>query len=87
MKFDLRIFYFVSKSDCNIRMIVFQTTVKLCSKIEIISSSQSKLTSTKKVTESAKSNYAQVIKLDLTFLALVSIFLEFSVVFLTAEED
>ena len=68
-------------------MIVFQTTVKLCSKIEIISSSQSKLTSTKKVTESAKSNYAQVIKLDLTFLALVSIFLEFSVVFLTAEED
>ena len=68
-------------------MIVFQTTVKLCSKIEIISSSQSKLTSTKKMTESAKSNYAQVIKLDLTFLALVSIFLEFSVVFLTAEED
>ena len=87
MKFDLRIFYFVSKSDCNISMIVFQTTVKLCSKIEIISSSQSKLTSTKKMTESAKSNYAQVIKLDLTFLALVSIFLEFSVVFLTAEED
>ena len=87
MEFDLRIFYFVSKSDCNISMIVFQTTVKLCSKIEIISSSQSKLTSTKKMTESAKSNYAQVIKLDLTFLALVSIFLEFSVVFLTAEED
>ena len=87
MEFDLRIFYFVSKSDCNISMIVFQTTVKLCSKIEIISSSQSKLTSTKKMTESAKSNYAQVIKLDLTFLALVSIFLEFSVVFLTAEEE
>ena len=87
MEFDLRIFYFVSKSGCNISMIVFQTTVKLCSKIEIISSSQSKLTSTKKMTESAKSNYAQVIKLDLTFLALVSIFLEFSVVFLTAEED
>ena len=86
LAFDLRIFYFVSKSDCNTSMIVFQT-VKLCSKIEIISSSQSKLTSTKKMTESAKSNYAQVVKLDLTFLALVSIFLEFSVVFLTAEED
>ena len=74
LEFDLRIFYFVSKSDCSISTIVFQTTVKLCSKIEIISSSQSKLTSTKKMTESAKSNYAQVIKLDLTFLALVSIF-------------
>ena len=32
LAFDLRIFYFVSKSDCNIRLIVFQTTVKLCSK-------------------------------------------------------
>ena len=26
LAFDLRIFYFVSKSDCNIRLIVFQTT-------------------------------------------------------------
>ena len=32
LAFDLRIFYFVSKDDCNIRLIVFQTTVKLCSK-------------------------------------------------------
>ena len=89
LAFDLRIFYFVSKSDCNISMIVFQTTVKLCSKIEIISSSQSKLTSTKNTTESAKNNYALVIRLDLTFLALVPIFLKFSVVILhvTAEED
>ena len=44
LAFDLWIFYFVSKSDCNISMIVFQTTVKLCSKIEIIFSSQIKLT-------------------------------------------
>ena len=68
-------------------MIVFQTTIKLCSKVEIISSSQSKLTSTKNMTEGAKNNYALVIKLDLTFLALVSIFLKFSVVFLAAEEN
>ena len=48
LAFDLRIFYCVPKGDCNISMIVFQTTIKLCSKVEIISSSQSKLTSTKK---------------------------------------
>ena len=41
----------------------------------------------KNITEGAKNNYALVIKLDLTFLALVSNFLKFSVVFLTAEED
>ena len=87
LAFDLRIFYCVPKGDCNIRMIVFQTTIKLCSKVEIISSSQSKLTSTKNMTEGAKNNYALVIKLDLTFLALVSIFLKFSVVFLAAEEN
>ena len=78
MAFDLRIFYFVSKSDYNISMIVFQITVKLCSKIEITSSSQSKLTSKKNVTEGAKNNFALVInKLDLDFLALVSTFLKF----------
>ena len=87
LAFDLRIFYCVPKGDCNISMIVFQTTIKLCSKVEIISSSQSKLTSTKNMTEGAKNNYALVIKLDLTFLALVSIFLKFSVVFLAAEEN
>ena len=54
LAFDLRIFYFVSKSDGNINMSVFQTTVKLCSKIEIIFSSQRKLTSTKNMTESAQ---------------------------------
>ena len=43
LAFDLRIFYFVPKSDCNISMIVSQTTVKLYSKIEIISSSQSRI--------------------------------------------
>ena len=75
LAFDLWIFYFVSKSDCNISMIVFQTTVKLCSKIEIIFSSQIKLTWVQKnMTEGAKNNYALVIKLDLTFLSLVLIF-------------
>ena len=79
LAFDLWIFYFVSKSDCNISMIVFQTTVKLCSKIEIIFSSQIKLTWVQKnMTEGAKNNYALVIKLDLTFSALVSNFLKFS---------
>ena len=39
------------------------------------------------MTEGAKNNYALAIKLDLTFLALVSIFLKFSIVFLAAEED
>ena len=39
------------------------------------------------MTENAKTNYAAVIKLHLTFLALVPMFLKFSVVFLTAEED
>ena len=66
---------FFSKRDCNISMIVFQTTVKLCSKIEIIFSSQIKLTWVQKnMTEGAKNNYALVIKLDLTFLSLVLIF-------------
>ena len=57
--FDLRIFYFVPKSDGDISIIVFQTTVKLCCKIEIISSSQSEITSTKNMTEGAKNNYAE----------------------------
>ena len=39
------------------------------------------------MTVGAKNNYARAIKLDLTFLALVSIFLKFSLVFLAAEED
>ena len=39
------------------------------------------------MTEGAKNNYSLVIKLDLTLLALVPIFLRFSVVFVTAEED
>ena len=68
-------------------MIVFQTKIKLCSKIEIISSSQSKLTTKKNMTEGAKNNYALLIKLDLTLLALFSIFLKFPVVLLAAEED
>ena len=59
-------------------MIVFQTAVKLCSKIEIIFSSQIKLTWVQKnMTEGAKNNYALVIKLDLTFLSLVLIFWSF----------
>ena len=39
------------------------------------------------MTVGAKNNYARAIKLDLTFLALVSIFLKFSLVFFAAEED
>ena len=39
------------------------------------------------MTVGAKNNYARAIKLNLIFLALVSIFLKFSLVFLTAEED
>ena len=39
------------------------------------------------MTVGAKDNYTRAIKLDLTFLALVSIFLKFSLVFLAAEED
>ena len=39
------------------------------------------------MTVGAKNNYTRGIKLDLTFLALVSIFLKFSLVFLAAEED
>ena len=39
------------------------------------------------MTGGAKDNYTRAIKLDLTFLALVSIFLKFSLVFLAAEED
>ena len=42
LAFDLRIFYFVSKSDCNICLIVFQTTVKLCSKISNFTSTVKK---------------------------------------------
>ena len=73
-------------------MIVFQTTVKLCNQIDIISSSQKaaqkKASQYKKIwPKLRKTNYALVIKLGLTFLALFSIFLKFSVVFLTAEED
>ena len=69
---------FFSKRDCNISMIVFQTTVKLCSKIEIIFSSQIKLTWVQKnMTEGAKNNYALAIKLDLTFLSLVLFFWSF----------
>ena len=53
-----------------------------------LQSSQSKLTRVQKnMTEGAKNNYAQVLKLDPTFLALFSIFLKFSVVFVKAEED
>ena len=49
----------------------------------------SNLTSTvkKKMTVDAKNNYTRAIKLDLTFLTLVSLFLRFSLVFLAAEED
>ena len=69
-------------------MIVFQTAVKLCSKIEIIFSSQIKLTWVQKnMTEGAKNNYALVIKLVLTFFIIGPNFLKFSVDFLTAEED
>ena len=57
---------------------------ELFNTIEIISSSQSKLTSTNNKTESTKNNYA---KLDRTFSAFVFIFLTFSVVLLTAEKD
>ena len=39
------------------------------------------------MTVGAKDNYTRAIKLDLTFLALVSMFLKFSLVFLAAEED
>ena len=70
------------KSDCNISMIVSQTTVKLCSKIEIISSSQSKFTSTKQYDRRCQKLRSTYKIRSVFFLALVSIFLKFSVVFL-----
>ena len=90
LAFDLRIFYFVSKSDCNISMIVFQTTVKLCSKIEIISSSESKLTSRKKYDRRFQKQLCSSHNIRSDFFSVgfyISIFLKFSVVFLTADED
>ena len=83
-------FYFASKIDCDISMIVFQTRVKLCSKIEIISSSQSKLSCAKQYDRRCQKQLCSTYKVRsvfLFFLALVSIFLKFSVVFLIAEED
>ena len=87
LAFDLRIFYFVSKSDCNISMNVFQTTVKLCSKIEIIFSSQSKLTSTKKYDRRCQKQLCSSYTIKSDFFIGGPNFLKFSVDFLTAEED
>ena len=87
LAFDLWIFYFVSKSDCNISMIVFQTTVKLCSKIEIIFSSQIKLTSTKKYDRKCQKQLCSSYKIRSDFFIVGPNFLKFSVDFLTAEED
>ena len=55
LAFDLRIFYLVSKSDCNISMIVFQTTVKLWSS----PARKVRLPVQKNMTEGAKNNYAE----------------------------
>ena len=69
-------------------MIVFHTAVKLCSKIEIIFSSQIKLTWVqKKYDRRCQKQLCSTYKIRFDFFIIGPNFLKFSVDFLTAEED